>query len=751
MIAYVFPGQGSQVKGMGEGLFDEFSSYTELASNILGYSVKDLCLNDTDMNLGKTQYTQPMLYIVESLMYLKKKSEDNIRPDFVAGHSLGEYAALFAAGVVDFETGLRLVQKRGELMSRAVSGSMAAIIGLQPEEILRVCHENNFDELTVANYNSPSQTVISGSKQQIDDAEKIFSEIEYTRYVKLKVSGAFHSPYMADASRQFSEFVEHFNYNAPQIPVFSNYTGVLYTNNNIKENLVKQITNSVRWTDIVRYMMGEGVDEFIELGPGKVLKGLINNIKKNCEPMKLPITDDKCLVPKNTCDNNLQKEFHLGSEEFRKEYNVKYSYIQGAMYNGISSSDMVIAMGKAGLLGIFGTGGLSIDIVELELRKIKDSLCNNESFGMNLLFNSDYTEKEEKMVDLFIKENVSVIECSAYIYITPAIVRYRLMGVKRAENGVVYSTNRIIAKLSRPEVAEAFMSPPPDDIVENLLFENVISTEQAKLAKEISMADDICAESDSAGHTDQAVALSLIPSICSLRNRLQKKYNYTKQVRVGAGGGIGTGDAALACFALGAEFITTGSINQCTVEAGISDIVKDMLQEIDVQDTQYAPAGDLFELGAKVQVLKKGVFFPARANKLYELYKQLGSIDEIDDKTKKQLEEKYFKMSLSEVYDKIKAYYSTSVIDKAESNPKYKMALIFKYYFALATKSAKYGEIDNKVNFQVHCGPALGAFNSQVKGTELEDWHNRYVDKIAEVIMNDAESKYKAFLNIKSM
>jgi trans-AT polyketide synthase/acyltransferase/oxidoreductase domain-containing protein len=222
-----------------------------------------------------------------------------------------------------------------------------------------------------------------------------------------------------------------------------------------------------------------------------------------------------------------------------------------------------------------------------------------------------------------------------------------------------------------------------------------------------------------------------------LRDEMMEKYKYHKKVRIGAAGGIGTPEAAAAAFVLGADYILTGSINQCTVEAGTSDTVKDMLQQINVQDTEYAPAGDMFELGARVQVLKKGLFFPARANKLYELYRKHNSIDEIDEKTRDQIQEKYFKCTFDKVYEDIKAYYPTEEINKAERNPKHKMALIFRWYFGYSTRLALSGDEKSRVDYQVHCGPALGAFNQWVKGTRFENWKERNVDKIAIKLLND--------------
>jgi trans-AT polyketide synthase/acyltransferase/oxidoreductase domain-containing protein len=279
------------------------------------------------------------------------------------------------------------------------------------------------------------------------------------------------------------------------------------------------------------------------------------------------------------------------------------------------------------------------------------------------------------------------------------------------------------------------MSPAPQALVKQLLDTRQISQAQANWSQHIPMSEDICVEADSGGHTDQGVAYALMPAMQRLRDQLSQEYGYQRPVRVGAAGGIGTPEAAAAAFILGADFILTGSINQCTVEAGTSEAVKDLLQTINVQDTTYAPAGDMFELGAKVQVLKKGVFFPARANKLYALYQHCDSLADLDDKTRQLLENKYFKRSFDAVWQETCAYYAQTnprEIDKAERLPKHKMALIFKWYFIHSSRLALQGRVEQKVDYQIHTGPALGAFNQWVKGTPLENWRERHVADIAD-------------------
>ena len=207
---------------------------------------------------------------------------------------------------------------------------------------------------------------------------------------------------------------------------------------------------------------------------------------------------------------------------------------------------------------------------------------------------------------------------------------------------------------------------------------------------------------------------------------------------VGAAGGIGTPHAVAASFILGADFVLTGSVNQCTVEAGTSDAVKDLLQQANVQDTDIVPAGDMFEMGGKVQVFKRGLLFPARAKKLYDLYRQYNSLDEIDAQTRTQIESRYFKRSFAEVYAETKNYYlqlMPEVIERAERDPKQKMALVFRWYLVHTNRLALRGDPGDKVDYQIHCGPALGAFNQWVKGSALEHWRHRHVDEIAQRLM----------------
>jgi len=430
----------------------------------------------------------------------------------------------------------------------------------------------------------------------------------------------------------------------------------------------------------------------------------------------------------------------LGDSEFRAEYGVKYAYTAGAMYKAIASEALVVALAKTGLIGYFGTGGLKLPRIDAAIQAIQSQLSGSHAFGMNLLHDMGQSGLEDQTVDLFLSRGIRFVEAAAYTDVTPSIVRYRLRGLTRGRSGMIIAPHLVLAKVSRPEVARAFMSPAPEAIVRELVAAGRLTQQEAELGRSLPVAGDICVEADSAGHTDQGVAYALMPAMLHLRDQLMSRFAYQKRIRVGAAGGIGTPEAAAAAFIMGADFITTGSINQCTVEAGTSDSVKDMLQDMNVQDTAYAPAGDMFETGAKVQVLRKGVFFPGRANKLYELYMRHNSLDDIDSQTRKQIEDRYFKRSFENVWLETRDYYSRTGrgFEKSEPSSKQKMALIFKWYFIHSTRLAMRGVEEDKVNYQIHCGPALGAFNQWVQGTALESWRNRYVGDIGERIMSGA-------------
>jgi [acyl-carrier-protein] S-malonyltransferase len=283
MKAYVFPGQGAQYVGMGKDLYENTDIGKELfekANEILGFNITDIMFEGTDEDLKQTKVTQPAIFLHSVIL---AKTIKDFKPDMVAGHSLGEFSSLVANGALNFEDGLRLVSKRAMAMQKACEvepSTMAAIMGLKDEEVNEVCNEIE-DIVVPANYNSPGQVVISGSMSGIDKAVEKLQEKGAKRAIKLKVGGAFHSPLMEPARKELEEAINETQFNKPVCPVYQNVNAAASSNPEvIKENLIKQLTSPVKWTQTVENMLKDGAEKFIEVGPGKVLQGLIKKVDR---------------------------------------------------------------------------------------------------------------------------------------------------------------------------------------------------------------------------------------------------------------------------------------------------------------------------------------------------------------------------------------------------------------------------------------------------------------------------------------
>ena len=435
----------------------------------------------------------------------------------------------------------------------------------------------------------------------------------------------------------------------------------------------------------------------------------------------------------------------LGDPEFMRIYGLNMAYMTGAMANGIASEELVIASGKVGLLSSFGAAGLVPSRIEEAINKIQQALPNGP-YVFNLIHSPSEDAIERGAVDLFLKYGVTTVEASAFLDLTPNIVRYRVAGLRLNAQNQVEIGNRVIAKISRTEVASKFMAPAPATILQKLLAEGKITEEQAQLAANIPMADDITVEADSGGHTDNRPLVSLLPVILVLRDQFQAKYGYAQPIRVGAAGSIGTPASALAAFMMGAAYVLTGSVNQSCVEAAASAHSKILLAQAEMADVTMAPAADMFEMGVELQVLKRGTMFPMRAKKLYELYKNYESIEEIPQQERQKLEQQVFRNSLDEIWRQTEEHFNARdphQIERAKDHPKRKMALIFRWYLGLSSRWSNIGEKGRETDYQIWCGPAMGAFNYWVKGSYLEEVSNRKTVEVAWHIMTGAAYLYR--------
>ncbi len=435
----------------------------------------------------------------------------------------------------------------------------------------------------------------------------------------------------------------------------------------------------------------------------------------------------------------------LGDPSFRADYGLKYAYKTGAMANGIASADLVIAIGKANLLASYGAAGQVPEKIIESVDKIKANLPT-QTYAVNLIHSPSEQALEAGAVELFLEKGVTVVEASAFLALTENIVYYRVAGLSRDAQNKVVIGNKVIAKISRKEVALPFLMPPPEEFVNALLEKGKITALQAELAKEVPMADDITVEADSGGHTDNRPLVALLPIIIQLRDELQMEYSFAKKIRVGAAGGVSTPASALAAFMMGAAYVVTGSVNQACVEAGTSEYVRKLLQTVASTDVMGAPASDMFEMGVDLQVLKRGTLFGPRAKKLYEYYKTYKSIDEIPTAAREKLEKQVFRKPLEEIWQMCISFFEQRdphQIERARNNPHRKMALIFRWYLGLSSNWANAGIPDRTLDYQIWCGPSMGAFNDWVKGSYLEHYENRKVADVAEKIMEGAAFLYR--------
>ncbi|MDR1049505.1 MAG: PfaD family polyunsaturated fatty acid/polyketide biosynthesis protein [Deltaproteobacteria bacterium] len=431
---------------------------------------------------------------------------------------------------------------------------------------------------------------------------------------------------------------------------------------------------------------------------------------------------------------------NFGSKAFRKEFNLRYAYVGGAMVGGISSAAMCVALADMGGLGVFGSSGLHPSAVEDAVVRIREEL-GDLTFGACLIHSPQDPSWEERVVEVYLDRGVTLVEASAFMQITPSLVRYRLKGLATNPDGSITAPNRVIAKVSRLELAKRFFSPPPPKIVQEALNRGWITDREASLAPFVPMAQDLTAEADSGGHTDFRPALTLWPSALRLADELTVRHDYPQPLRVGAAGGIGTPAALLAAQDLGAAYFVTGSINQSCVESGLSESGRALLAKASQTDVSPAPAADMFELGSKVQVLKYGTLFGPRAIKLAELYRQNQRLEDLPPEEVKNLEEKIFRKPIGQIWEETAEFFQKrdpATLEKARANPKLQMALVFRWYLGQASRWAIEGLADRRSDWCVFCGPSLGAFNEWVAGTHYEAPANRRVADLAGLLLHGA-------------
>ena len=432
----------------------------------------------------------------------------------------------------------------------------------------------------------------------------------------------------------------------------------------------------------------------------------------------------------------------LGDRSFNEVHRTRFPYVTGAMANGIATTRLVVEIARAGCLAFFGAAGLSLHAVEHAIDELEAALgASGEPWGCNLIHSPQEPALETAVADLYLRRGVRRVSAAAYMALTPAIVRYAYSGVHVDADGCVQRPNAVFAKISRPEVARHFVHPAPTAMLRALVAAGRLTDAEAALGATLPVAEDITIESDSGGHTDNRPLGPLFSTIQTVRDDAVAQHGYSRPIRLGAAGGIGTPQAVASAFALGASYVLTGTVNEACVESGLSADGKAMLAAADLADVTMAPAADMFELGVDLQVLKRGTMFASRARKLRELYSTYDSLDAIPPTELEHLERKILAMTVADCWSSTREFWmdrEPEQIERAERDPRHKMALTFRSYLGLSSRWSIDGDPERRLDYQIWCGPAMGAFNSWVAGSFLEQPEARTVVQVARNLLEGA-------------
>jgi trans-AT polyketide synthase, acyltransferase and oxidoreductase domains len=424
----------------------------------------------------------------------------------------------------------------------------------------------------------------------------------------------------------------------------------------------------------------------------------------------------------------------LGDRDFGELHGVRFPYVAGEMARGIATTRMVIAMARAEMLGIYGAAGLDAGAIERAVHELSGALGGNRPWGVNLINSPAEPALEERAAELLLRSGVPIISASAYMDITPPLARCAAAGLRLDPAGRIVRPVRIFAKVSRPEVAEKFMAPAPAGLLAAVVARGQLTQEEARLAAQVPVAEDVTVEADSGGHTDNQPLGAMLPAILALRDAATARYGYQRRIRVGAAGGLGSPQAVAGAFALGAAYVLTGSVNQLAVESGVSDDARALLAQADLADVMMAPAADMFEMGVQVQVLRRGTMFGPRARRLYEAYREYPSVEELPADVRDALEREVLHASLDEVWAQTVSFWQLrdpAQLARAAEDARHRMALIFRWYLGNSSRWAVEGNTSRRSDYQLWAGPAVGAFNRWTAGSFLAEPGQRTVVQIA--------------------
>jgi trans-AT polyketide synthase/acyltransferase/oxidoreductase domain-containing protein len=432
----------------------------------------------------------------------------------------------------------------------------------------------------------------------------------------------------------------------------------------------------------------------------------------------------------------------LGDRAFTAAHGIRFPYVVGEMARGIATPQMVLAAVHAGCMGFYGSAGLPSDEIRAGIEAIKSGLpAGATGWGANLIHSPQHPGEEAAIVDLFLELGVQRVSASAFMRLTPDVVRFTALGLSRERDGQITRRNHVFAKVSRAEVAEAFMAPPPEKMLRDLVQSGKLSASAAELAAHVPVAAEITAEADSGGHTDNRPAAVLFSSLTAARARVASRHGLDETgIRIGLAGGIATPQSAAAAFSMGAAYILTGSINQAAVESGLSRPARELLAKAGPADVAMAPAADMFEQGVQVQVLKRGTLFAMRGRKLHGFYRSGASFASLSAEDRKWLDDvlgEPYAEAWAATRDYIRRV-NPAEAERAETDTNKQLALVARRYLFQGAQWAREGHPGRVADYQIWCGPAMGAFNEWVAGSPLDPLDARTTRQIAWNLMEGA-------------
>ncbi|MFE0417496.1 ACP S-malonyltransferase [Streptomyces tendae] len=751
-LALLFPGQGSQAPGMGASDFDAFPELVREADEILGYPVRDLCAGQ-DLRLRDTRYAQPALFVTGALA-ARSRSERAGRPAFLAGHSLGELTALHVAGCFDFATGVTLAKRRGELMAQATGGGMTAVLGMGAERLRELLAESGEDGVTLANHNLPDQLVLSGPLDALRRIAPLLTADGRVRCVPLNVAVAAHSRHMERAAQEFARTLRGIHLAAPEVPVVANVTARPYGPDEVAELLTRHLVSPVRWWDTLCLLADSGVDRIEETGPGEVLtkmwrkagpqlaarraadvRALPTTVVPPAAPPPPPAAPPPPDVRPHRPARSAGGPEHLGSAAFRRDYGTAYAYAAGSLADGVSGPAMLARLAARGLLGFLGTVGRSVEDITADLDRLADVAG---PYGLALPTVAAPASHLDEVVRLGLARGLRHAEASAAGGVSEPLVRWRFTGARRGPDGVPVAGRQLLVKVARTAQADAFLAPAPPALVTRLTDRGELTEEEAWAARRLPVAGDVCAESGPGWLTSDLAGPALLPAVLALRDRVGPRHGYAEPPRVGACGGLGDPGSVAAAFLRGADFVLTGSVNQAAPEARTSTAVKELLAGIGVDDTAQAPAEALFELGGRTRVTTAGTLFAARADALHQAYRAHASLDALDATTRRRFEDTIFHEPLAAVWERLREDLTPERRARADRDDRHRMALVMRTYPTRATLLALTGDPRGRRDYQIPCGPAMGAFNDWARDTPFAAPDHRHVDAIALALLEGA-------------